>query len=139
MESVILKYWPLIALVGGGLIGYGIFRATVMSNKANIKELWDKKADADDLDDLKIKMDGIDRWTRDHERISNEVRLKMGERFSSLEKSIEIGHTNHAQSLQIMARLEASFEKLEDKFDGFTGRIEKALAEFARRADGGRG
>lgn len=135
MSESIIKMWPIVLIVGGGILTWAVtlawVKVQVQSNKDNILKLWDNKSDKAMCAEHKIKMDGIDRWTREHEKDSNLIRLKMAERFSSLEKSLEIGAANHGQMIQSVGRLDASICKLEEKFDVFVTRLEKALLKIS--------
>jgi hypothetical protein len=107
-------------------------KVQVQTHKNSISSLWEKKSDVNSCAEQKVKIDGIDRWTREYERESNAIRLKVAERFSSLEKSVEIGMTNHTQMIQFVGRLDNSLVKLEERFEVFTTRLEKILLELSQ-------
>jgi hypothetical protein len=87
----------------------------------------EQKADAEAVRELKTKVEGMDNWTRVHEREAEKYRLDATERFASMQKSIEIGMTNHAELVRIIGRLEAALDKMESKFEGLTVKMEAAI------------
>ena len=68
-----------------GAIGWGVHMQRINSSARAI----DTKADIDAVRELKTKVDGIDLWTRTHDKEANDYRLHTAERFALLEKSIE--------------------------------------------------
>lgn len=94
----------------------------------NFAELSAKKADAEAFRKLEAKLDGIDRWTRDHEVEANKYRLESAERFASVEKSNEINVSANKELVRAIGRLESALEKMEKKFEGLTTKMEDAMA-----------
>ena len=118
---------PLATAIGGAGIAWGIMKANSGSHGRNIKSLWEKKADAEVFRKLETKVEGIDNWTRDHEKESNDVRRQFGERFATLEKAIEVGSLNHQEMTRLITKIEVLIEKMEKKFDQRLEKVEEAI------------
>lgn len=119
-----------VALAGfalGGAIAWGQHQQKLAGHGRGIKDLYEKKANGEDLRRLEAIVERLDRWERDHEAAANQYRLEAAERFASCEKSLEIGMNNHAEIVRLVGRLESAIDKMEKKFEGLTQKMEDAM------------
>ena len=129
MREMDIGGWvAIVTTVILGAIAWGEVRTRVSTNSTNIKELWEKKADGESFRELRTKTEGIDHWTREHDTQAGSFRLENAQKLAGMEKAIEIGMHNHAELVRVAGRLEASIEKMENKFDELTKRMEDALS-----------
>lgn len=121
------QYVPLLLAVAAALVGWGVLKTQVNTTSRNVKELWEKKGSAEDLRRVETKAESTDKWTREHEDKSNEVRRQFGERFAQLETSIKLGMNSHQEVVRVITKLEVLVEKMESKFEDRLKKLEEAV------------
>lgn len=120
--------WISIASISGlGLIAWGELKTKSANHSRNITSLWEKKGEAELLRKLETRVEGIDRWTREHEEKASHIRLQMAERFATLEQAINIGATHHNDIMRLVTKLEVLIEKMEKKFEERLKEVENAI------------
>lgn len=117
----------LVCAVVAAAAGWGQLYQRQASQGRAIKDLWDRKASAEDVRKNETKIDGLDHWGRQHEIEANKYRLEVAERFAKCEKSIEISLNNHQEMVRVIGRLEGALEKMENKFGALTQKMEEAI------------
>lgn len=122
----IIGIWPIISMAVAGLVAASGLYFLAHNNAKQITE-------------NSVKLEGIDKWTRSHEREASEARLKIAERFATLEKSIEIGMNNHSNLTEAIKKLEGTLEKMQDKFEALTKQLEQVMSRHRSGDDKGGG
>lgn len=127
--NAILDWWPVLVGIGTGLLALGAIHWENKRHGREIKVLWDKKAEAKALDELQIKVAGIDHWTRSHEKEASDMRLKFAEQMASMQKAIELANSHRDELVRLIERMEATVDKVDRRVE----EIAKNVTEFMLR------
>lgn len=105
----------VMAIIGGA-VAYG------MNRKADERQ-------ERDIIEMQKKIEGIDKWSRDHEEKAGVARLDFAQKVAGLEKEIELSAANHTSMMELIERVESAISKMDEKFDSLT----KSVSEFMIR------
>jgi len=112
--------------IGALITGFVAIIAAAISYGMNKKA--DERAERD-IAEIQKKIEGMDRWSRNHEEKEGVCRLNFTQKNSGLEKQIEIASTNHDQVMDLIRRVESAISRMDEKFDALT----KTVSDFVSR------
>ena len=125
--NVLLQWWPVITVMGGGFVIAVLLYHESHRHAKSLDSLWENKVNTESFQELKIKVEGMATWSRAYEEKGNEQLLRIFEKMSALDKAVEVSTNNHKALVELVTRVEQALEKMEEKFEKFTDRVEQAL------------
>lgn len=127
--SAFLEWWPVVGGVGTVVLALGALQWESRRHSREIAALWKVKSDEKEFAALHTKVEGIDRWSRDHEKEASDMRLKIAEQMSAMQKSIELANSHRDELVRVIERIEVTVDKVDKRVE----EIGRAVTEFMLR------